>query len=244
MTIIILCVIIVIGATVAFLTILDVNLFEKEIKTYNFEAFSMNVSADREFIKNDSTNEVYTYIDKDDEIIISYVYTDNLYDAISAYNIKTIVDENPTIGKNEFRILDNPNENILNKITVYKYNDNSTGQEKYLALYNGENVVIVIVCNDLDELIEMINTININNKNINNNSDIKDVDYPKKSNNNINIDSSDEDDYLEQLRRENAEADAREICPSCGVYTGSEGKYCIDCYDEISGGEEYQGGYL
>ena len=52
-----------------------------------------------------------------------------------------------------------------------------------------------------------------------------------------------EETPLEKLRRENAELDAIQICPNCGVYTGLEGKYCEPCYTELTGGAEYKGGF-
>lgn len=52
------------------------------------------------------------------------------------------------------------------------------------------------------------------------------------------------DDELQELIKENQEADKRQVCPSCGVYTGTEGKYCVDCYKAITGESEYNGGWL
>lgn len=65
----------------------------------------------------------------------------------------------------------------------------------------------------------------------------------------VNNSSTDDDSPLTdeeyaELVRQNQEADKLEVCPSCGVYTGSIGKYCPTCYSEITGGAEYNGGWL
>ncbi|WP_409199485.1 hypothetical protein [Methanobrevibacter sp. DSM 116169] len=88
----------------------------------------------------------------------------------------------------------------------------------------------------------------ISNITINNSTDNSDVieenEVAKTYTEPVKEEVESEETYLEKLRRENAEADRRQICPSCGVYTGSEGKYCVQCWDDVSGGAEYQGGFL
>lgn len=192
--IIILGVIIIIFGIISALSVFEINLNlsgEEITKAYDFEAFTMNVSAESNFTKNDSEEGVVIYEDNNRDVEISYLYTDTLATGIGALGIKTTLENYPVIPSGEYPKLDNPNNHILNNLTVFKVNDSDDNHTKYVALYNPEGIFILVACDDLDELIKMMNTISIKtiiNNTVENNTS-------STSNDNSNLESSSQEEY-------------------------------------------------
>jgi hypothetical protein len=197
---------------------------EPETKVYDFEAFSMNISANSSFIKNNTTDSYKKeYIDNVNNITVTIIDTTNLegYEYAAGFKLGNAVNERVE-----------PEQEVTTKGVAFFQT-----YTEYSAIYNPDGLFIIIKADTLEELVQMVNTIIIKNLTSEQSNETSDSSSSSKS----NPSSSSSESDIEKLRRENAEADARQICPSCGVYTGTEGKYCPSCWERTFG-TEYQGG--
>lgn len=137
----------------------SLDLGEDEMKTQDFERFTMNVSANSEFSVYSQTEEGKTFRDENKNINVTYIDTTSLSGGLSAFGVKAPIIVNPVVSFNDVE-LDNPNNDILNNLSVYK-----DANGNYIAIYNPEGIFIVVTADNLEELIKMVNSIVFKNDN-------------------------------------------------------------------------------
>ncbi|WP_413828296.1 MULTISPECIES: zinc ribbon domain-containing protein [unclassified Methanobrevibacter] len=123
---------------------------QNNMKTMDFGAYTMDVPDDANFINNSSTAGLSSFVDSTNHLMTTFIYTDSLSNAAGAAGIKASFESYPTVNNDKLKV---------NNCTIHKI---STGGDfGYVALYNPTGIYIVVASDNLDELVEMVNSIQV-----------------------------------------------------------------------------------
>ncbi|MBX7077265.1 MAG: zinc-ribbon domain-containing protein [Methanobacteriaceae archaeon] len=119
------------------------------MKTLDFGDYTMSVPDNANMVNN-STDSVNTFIDSNAHLMTASILTDSLSGAVAAAAIKGSFESYPTVTSDKLKV---------SNCTIHKIsNDSSYG---YVALYNPTGIYIVVASDNLDDLIEMVNSIQV-----------------------------------------------------------------------------------
>jgi hypothetical protein len=123
---------------------------QHNMKSQDFGAYIMNVPANANFDNNSTANGLSTFVDSGNHLMTAYIYTNTLTGAVGAAAVRSSFDSYPTVTSDKLTV---------GNCTIHKI---SSGEDYgYVALYNPTGIYIVVASDNLDDLVQMVNSIQI-----------------------------------------------------------------------------------
>lgn len=156
---IIICLVIILITVCVIGAILSFN----QYVTTDFGEITVSVPVKAEFVSNSTNDNMRMFVDNKLGLTVEYMNTKTIEGVGGALSVR-LFEETGTQLSNEK--LDNKNA------TLYKTHKLDTGEERYMAVYNPEGHMYVVIAPDIDTVIHMMNSLKIKNNTAANNDPV------------------------------------------------------------------------